>query len=51
MEKTEDTAYACVQAGGSWVAQHRSTESDSDGPSLESRELRAFPSHGSGLEF
>lgn len=51
MEKTEDTAYACAQAGGSWVAQHRSTESDSEGPSLESQELRAFPSHGSGLEF
>lgn len=44
-------AYACAQAGGSWVAQHRITESGSDGPSLESQELSAFPSHGSGLEF
>lgn len=31
------------------MAQHRSTESDSDGPSLEL--TSAFPSHGSGLEF
>lgn len=31
------------------MAQHRSTESDSDGLSLEL--TSAFPSHGSGLEF